>query len=108
MKNIPLTPVKTTHHERVVPKVILNFYLVYSTPPPHFKEKKGGVFKTILLFVRFMAEGALPWRGKVSYACIETLLYIRGKYVSKGLITCVCRLASNRWFSATYSPVVEY
>ena len=69
------------------------------SPPRHFEEKKGGVFKTILLFVQFMAERASPWRGRVSYPCIEAILYTRRKYVSNGLITCAYR--------TSYQPMVS-
>ena len=34
------------------------------SPPHHFEKKNGGAFKTILLFVLFMAEQDLPWREK--------------------------------------------
>ena len=63
------------------------------------REKNGGVFKTFLLFVQFMAEKASPWRGRVSYPCIEAILYTRRKYVSKGLITCAYR--------TSYQPMVS-
>ena len=59
----------------VVPEVFSSFLpLVLFLHLVILREKNGGVFQTFLLFVQFMAERDSPWRGRVSYPCIEALL----------------------------------
>ncbi len=94
VKFIPLIPVKITYHVQVVSRVFLSFltcdfffYLIIS------RKKKGGVFKTIHLFV---GRVSLAMEGKSVLPMHKVILEYKRKYTLKypnGLIICVCRIS---------------
>ncbi len=77
---------------KLYPKSFQVFTSCLLSPLRHFKEKEGGVFKTILLFV---GRVSLAMEGKSVLPMHKAILGYKRKYTLKypnGLITYVCRI----------------